>query len=416
MRTFLDLLGNPERAFPSIHVGGTAGKGSTASMSAAILTAAGFKVGLHTKPHLRSVTERARIGSAAITEERFAQVMESMLPAIASMEETEWGRPSYFELVVALAFRYFAEEHVDIAVVEVGIGGTLDGTNVLAPLVSVLTNVGLDHTDVLGTTIESIATDKSGIIKPNTPVVTAAEHPDALRAIRDAAARAGAPLVRVQEAATIEPRPSEVAYSQALSVTTSRRRYDIAMPLMGEFQMLNAATAIVAGEQIEDRFPANAADVAAGLADLALPGRMEFYPSRPSLLFDVAHNADKAAALRGALRRHFADRRFAFVVAIAETKDADAMIETWSELPAQFIFTAFDVSHRSAMQPRTLVNIAASKGLTSRAVSDPVEALSVARRIANADDLVVVTGSTFLVAVLRDWFLANAGAQWHAQV
>jgi len=416
MRAFLDLLGNPERAFPSIHVGGTAGKGSTASMSAAILTAAGFKVGLHTKPHLRSVTERARIGPTAITEERFAQVMEGMLPAISAMEETHWGRPSYFELLVALAFRYFAEERVDLAVVEVGIGGTLDGTNVLAPLVSVLTNVGLDHTEVLGTTIESIARDKSGIIKPQTPVVTAAEHPDALRVIADAAARAGMPLVRVQEAAAIEELPNQVAYSQALRVTTARRRYDIAMPLMGEFQLLNAATAIVAGEQVEDRFTADASAVASGLADLALPGRMEFYPSRPALLFDVAHNADKAAALAAALRRHFTDRRLAFVVAIAEEKDADAMIETWAALPAQFICTAFDVSHRSAMQPRTLASIAASKGAASRAVTDPVEALSVARRIAGADDLVVVTGSTFLVATLRDWFLENAGAHGHAQV
>jgi dihydrofolate synthase/folylpolyglutamate synthase len=416
MRAFLDLLGNPERSFPSIHVGGTAGKGSTASMSAAILTAAGFKVGLHTKPHLRSVTERARIGHSAITEERFAQVMESMLPAIDSMEETEWGRPSYFELLVALTFRYFEQEQVDIAVVEVGIGGKLDGTNVLAPLVSVITNVGLDHTEVLGTTIESIATDKAGIIKPRTPVVTAAEHPDAVRVIAEAARRAGAPLVRVHEAAIIEPLTDRVAYSEALRVTTARRRYDISMPLMGDFQMLNAATAIVAGEQIEDRFAISAAGVATALSDLALPGRMEFYPSRPSLLFDIAHNAAKAAALGAALRRHFADRRFAFVVAIAESKDADAMIQTWAELPAQFIFTAFDVSHRSAMQPHMLANIAASKGLTSRAVSDPVEALSVARRIAGADDLVVVTGSTFLVATLRDWFLENAGAQWPAQV
>src|SRR5215470_1491199 len=334
MRAFLELLGNPERAFPSIHVGGTAGKGSTATMSAAMLTAAGFKVGLHTKPHLRSVTERARIGAAAITEERFAQVMESMLPAIDEMEQSEWGRPSYFELLVALAFRYFAQERVDIAVVEVGIGGTLDGTNVLSPLVSVLTNVGIDHTDVLGSTIEAIASDKSGIIKPKTPVVTAAEHPDALAVIRAAAARAGAPLVRVQEAATIEALPNDVAYSQAMRIATARRSYDITIPVMGEFQMLNAATSIVAGEQIEDRFPISAADVGKGLADIALPGRMEFYPSRPSVLFDVAHNAAKAAALEGALRRHFANRRFVFVVAIAESKDADAMIEAWARLPA----------------------------------------------------------------------------------
>lgn len=415
-RAFLDLLGNPERAFPSVHVGGTAGKGSTASMIAAVLTAAGFKAGLHTKPHLRSVTERARIDSAPIDEARFALLMEEMLPAIDEMERGEWGRPSYFELLVALSFRYFAQERVDIAVVEVGVGGTLDGTNVLAPLTSVLTNVGLDHVDVLGDTVEAIALDKSGIIKEATPIVTAADHPDALRVIRAAAERMHAPLRRVQELATIELQPGDIAYSQTFAVTTPRRRYDMTIPLMGEFQLLNAATAILALEELTPRFAVSAADVAAGLSDLALAGRMEFYPSRPSLLFDIAHNAEKATALSAALRRHFPDRRFVFVVAISESKDAAAMIEAWSSLPVQFIFTTFDVSHRAAMQPRNLASIAQARGMAARAVAEPVEALSVARRIAGAGDLVVVTGSTFLVGTLRDWFLEDAGAQWHARV
>lgn len=416
MRTFLDALDNPQRKFLSVHVGGTAGKGSTASMIAAALTAAGFKVGLHTKPHLRSVTERARIGNAAIDEARFAEVMESMLPAIDEMEMGEFGRPSYFELLVALAFRYFEQERVDIAVVEVGIGGKLDGTNLLEPLASVLTNVGFDHTDVLGETIEAIALDKSGIIKPATPVVTAAEHPDALRVIREAALRQNAPLRRVQELATIESKPGEIAYSQTFSVTTPRQRYDLTIPLMGEFQLLNTATAILALEEIAPRFPVSAQHVAAGLSELSLPGRMEFHPSRPSVLFDVAHNAEKAAALTGALLRHFPDRRFVFVVAISESKDAAAMIEAWSRLPAHFIFTTFDVSHREATAPQRLANIAQSLGLAARAVVEPVEALSVARRTAGAGDLVVVTGSTFLVGALRDWFVEDAGAHDHARL
>src|SRR5471032_403023 len=174
MRAFLAACGNPEREFRSIHVGGTAVKGSTATMCAAILSAAGYRVGLHTKPHLHSVTERARIDVLAVSEERFADLLFGMLSAIDTMASTEWGRPSYFELLVALTFRYFAEEHVDVAVVEVGIGGSLDGTNVITPLVAVLTNVGGDHADVLGDTIAAIATDKSGIIKDKIPVVTAA--------------------------------------------------------------------------------------------------------------------------------------------------------------------------------------------------------------------------------------------------
>ncbi|MBV8081923.1 MAG: bifunctional folylpolyglutamate synthase/dihydrofolate synthase [Candidatus Eremiobacteraeota bacterium] len=416
MRAFLAALGNPERSFASVHVGGTAGKGSTASMIAAILTHAGYKVGLHTKPHLRSVTERASIGGVHIAPDRFAEVMSTLLPAIDEMEGTEWGKPSYFELLVALALRYFALERVDIAVVEVGIGGTLDGTNVLEPLASVLTNVGLDHTDVLGDTVEAIATDKAGIIKRDTPVITAADHPDAQRVIAQRAEQMHAPLLRVREIAKIEPLPDAAAYSQTFAVATPRARHEITIPLMGEFQLINAATAIVALEAIGERFPTRSGDVSGGLSSLALPGRMEFYPSRPSLLFDIAHNHDKAAALAAALARHFPGKRFVFVVAIAEGKDAAAMIETWSQLPVQFIFTSFDVSHRAAAQPRSLELIAQSFGAAARAVADPVEALSVARRIAGGDDLVVVTGSTFLVGLLGGWFLENAGAHGHARV
>ncbi|MBV8366583.1 MAG: hypothetical protein JO194_08770, partial [Candidatus Eremiobacteraeota bacterium] len=175
-------------------------------------------------------------------------------------------------------------------------------------------------------------------------------------------------------------------------------------------------TAIVALEQLKDRFAVEPEHVAHGLSSLALPGRMEFYPSRPSLLFDVAHNHDKALALGAALLRHFPDKRFVFVVAIADGKDAEAMIRTWSQLPAQFVFTTFEVTHRSPVQPRTLQAIAEWFGAVARAVSEPVEALSIARRIAGADDLVVVTGSTFLVGTLSGWFLEDAGKAHRARV
>ena len=187
MRSLLERLGNPERSFRSIHVGGSAGKGSTATMIAAILGATGWRVGLHTKPHLHSVTERARINGSTISEERFATIFEMLVPVIDDMRSCEWGAPSYFELLVALSFVYFAEEKVDAAVIEVGVGGALDGTNVIIPLVSIITNVGTDHRDVLGDTIEQIARDKAGIIKEGIPVVTAAEQPSVLEIIAEAA-------------------------------------------------------------------------------------------------------------------------------------------------------------------------------------------------------------------------------------
>jgi dihydrofolate synthase/folylpolyglutamate synthase len=416
MRAFLAACGNPELEFRSIHVGGTAGKGSTATMCAAILSAAGYKVGLHTKPHLHSVTERARIDGCAISEDRFADMLSGMLGAIDSMASTEWGRPSYFEILVALAFRYFAAEHVDVAVVEVGIGGTLDGTNLITPLVAVLTNVGSDHADVLGDTIAEIANDKSGIIKDKIPAVTAADNPEALTAIRAAAERKRAPFTVVQEAARIESIESADPLVQRTRVTTALREYTFDLPVLGSFQLLNAATAIVACEQCESELPFGAAAAERGLERIALPGRMEYFPGRPSLIFDIAHNTEKAIALRESIERHFPNRRLTFVCAIADGKDVPGMITAWDRLPAQFIFTTFPESHLRPVRPYNLANAAQLHGLAARAVEDPEEALMLAMRMAAADDLVVVTGSTYLVGELRRWFLDNVADPRHAQV
>jgi len=416
MRAFIQACGNPEREFRSIHVGGTAGKGSTATMCAGILSAAGYKVGLHTKPHLHSVTERARIDGHAISEARFAEVLSEMLGAIDSMASTEWGRPSYFELLVALTFRYFAEERVDVAVVEVGIGGTLDGTNVITPMVAVLTNVGGDHADVLGDTIGEIANDKSGIIKDKIPAVTAADNAEALGVIRAAAERKRAPLTVVQEAARIERIPYGDPLVQRTRVTTALREYAFDLPVLGAFQLLNAATAIIACEQCESSQPFSAAAAARGLEGISLPGRMEYFPGRPSLVFDIAHNAEKALALRQAIESHFPDRRLTFVCAIADGKDVPGMIAAWEELPAQFIFTTFPESHLRPVRPYNLANAAQTHGLAARAVEDPEEALMLALRVAAAEDLVVVTGSTYLVGELRRWFLDNVADPRHAPV
>jgi dihydrofolate synthase / folylpolyglutamate synthase len=416
MRTFLNALDNPESGFRSIHVGGTAGKGSTATMCAAILHAAGFKVGLHTKPHLHSVTERVRIDGVPVSDERFAELLSTMLPAIDAMASTEWGKPSYFEILVALAFRTFAEERVDVSVIEVGIGGTLDGTNVITPLVSVLTNVGTDHAEVLGDTVAAIATDKSGIIKDKVPSVTAAEHPEALNVIREAAARRRSPLTIVQEVARIESPPSPGPLGQPAKIATDRGEYAFELPVLGGFQLLNAATAIVACERITSELAFSAPDVVRGLESMSLAGRMEYYPSRPALVFDIAHNAEKAMALRQALERHFPGRRLTFVAAIADGKDAPGMIAAWDGLPAQFVFTTFPESHLRPVRPHNLALIAQERGLSARVVENCEEALAVARRIAGADDLVVVTGSTYLVGELRQWFLENVGGSRRAPV
>ena len=404
MEAFLRHLGDPHRRYPTLHVGGTSGKGSTATMLAATLTAAGKRTGLHTKPHLSSMVERARIDGTSISQQDFADTLAGMMAAIDATTR-EFARPSYYETLLALAFVYFANQRVDVAVIEVGIGGKLDGTNLIVPEVSVITNVGLDHTEILGDTVELIARDKAGIAKAGVPLVSDAMG-SARAVIEPACAQAGAPFYAVAEHAAIEARASE-PYGQSFVVKTGACEYDLALPVLGRFQQRNAATAIVALERLPQGLRPSPRDVERGLAELVIPGRMEFFPGFPAVVFDVAHNPDKAASLAEALRETFPERRFTFIVGIGETKDVVATLQPWFALPANFIFTSFEAAGRTAERPQRLVTIASVAGVSSRALADPVEALAVARRHSDGSNVVVVTGSTYVTGLLRDWWLEN---------
>jgi dihydrofolate synthase/folylpolyglutamate synthase len=405
MMALLDALGNPQDRYPTVHVGGTSGKGSTATMAAAALHAAGMKTGLHVKPHLSSVTERARIDGVPIGEDRFGAILSEVMPAIERVAR-EHGRASYYETLLAIAFMYFAAETVDIAVIEVGIGGKLDGTNVLHPLVSVITNVALDHTDVLGETTVEIAADKVGIAKAGVPLISDVADPEVRAVIEAGCAVAGAPFVSVRDTTTLVVRSGQ-RYGQSFSITTPLDTYDLALPVLGAFQQRNAATAIRALEFLPDGLRPDRASIESGLARLVIPGRMEFFPSHPAVVFDIAHNPDKAAHLAAALRATFPGRRFALVMAIGQSKDASRVIEQFIDLPGTFTFTSFETDGRSSIRPLRLAGIARELGIWGRAITDPVEAFSVARRNADAQDIVVVTGSTFVVATLRDWWLTH---------
>jgi len=406
MRAFLAALGDPQEKYPIVHVGGTSGKGSTSTMIAAALSRAGHKTGLHTKPHLASVTERSRIDGVAIDEERFADVLMVLLDAIDKIAH-DHGRPSYYETLLAIAFVYFAQEAVDVAVIEVGIGGELDGTNVIrAPRVSVITTIGLDHTETLGETLELIARDKAGIARPGVPLVSDVADPSARATIEARCAAVGAPFISVRDSVQIEERPGEL-YGQSFGIITPVDRYDLSLPILGGFQRRNAATAIRALEMLADDLRPSRAEIEDAFANLMIPGRMEYFPSHPAVVFDIAHNPEKAQSLADALAATFPDRRFTFVMAVAESKDAGAVIAPFSALRGNFIFTSFETPGRTAVRPQRLASLAGDHGVWGRAINDPVEAFSIARRNADASDIIVVTGSTFVVAELRDWWFAN---------
>jgi dihydrofolate synthase / folylpolyglutamate synthase len=405
IRAFLEALDNPQDAYPTIHVAGTSGKGSTSTMIAAALQASGKRTGLHTKPHLTSVTERARIDGIAITEDAFGDLIGEMQSAVDRIS-FEHGRPTYYETLLALAFLWFARCEVDVAVIEAGVGGTLDGTNVLRPQVAVITNVALDHTDILGDTIADIARDKAGIAKSGIPLVSYVRDEGARRMIERACAEAGAPFVAVADTVTIEPRRGE-RYGQSFALITPDDRYEISLPVLGDFQQENAATAVRTLEQLAPGLRPSREQIETGLARTVIPGRMEFFPSHPGVVFDIAHNPDKAAHLAHALAETFPDRRFTFVMAIGESKDAAQVIQPFLALRGSFTFTTFSVAGRNASRPQRLASIANEMGGWGRAITDPVEAFSIARRNAEGDDIIVVTGSTFVVAELREWWMAN---------
>jgi dihydrofolate synthase/folylpolyglutamate synthase len=405
---FLEALGNPQNRYATIHVAGTSGKGSTATMMAAILQAAGRRTGLHTKPHLTSVTERSRVDGVAIPDDAFGELLGEMQAAV-ELVAFEHGRPTYYETLLALAFLWFARCEVEVAVIEAGVGGTLDGTNVLHPRVSVITNIALDHTELLGETLEEIARDKAGIAKQGVPLVSFVRDAGARRVIEAACADAGAPFVSVADSVTVEPRHGE-RYGQSFALVTPDDRYEISLPVLGDFQQENAATATRTLEQLDGDLRPSREAIESGLARTVIPGRMEFFPSHPGVVFDIAHNPDKAAHLAHALALTFPDRRFTFVMAIGTSKDAAQVIAPFVALRGSFTFTSFSAPGRVASRPQRLASIAGELGGWGRAVTDPVEAFAIARRNAEADDIVVVTGSTFVVAELREWWMANVAS------
>jgi dihydrofolate synthase/folylpolyglutamate synthase len=412
MRAFLHELGDPHLAYPTIHVGGTSGKGSTSTMIASVLQAAGKRTGLHTKPHLRIMTERACIDGIAVSPERFATLLDQMMPAIERTTAVN-GRPTYYETLLALAFTYFAAERVGVAVIEVGLGGRLDGTNLLQPLASAITSVGYDHTDVLGNTLESIAREKAGIARAGVPFVVAATQPEALRTLEECAARAGAPLVRVRDVVSIEaaatPQPARGSCAQTFAAVTARARYAVSLPVHGLFQMTNAATAIAVLERLGDAHRPDPRAVEQGLSNVEIPGRMEVFSGHPPVVFDIAHNSEKAESLVASLRNSFPRSRVRYVVAIGESKDARQILATLATLPSSFIFTSFRAVGRRAIRPRRLCAIAESLGVSGRAIANPIEALEAARAAnsSTGEDVIVVTGSTFVVATVREWWMAQ---------
>ena len=396
MTALMDAMDQPHEAFASVHVAGTNGKGSTASMIAAIATAAGRTVGLHTSPHFLHLTERMRIDGAPAPGRWLADAVRRFQPVFDDLQ------PSFFEATVALSFLYFAEQQVDSAVVEVGLGGRLDATNVLRPALACITNIDLDHTNILGDTLAAIAREKAGIIKAGVPVVTGAHQPAVRAVLREAATAHDAPLHLVPDEVDILRAATDLQ-GTTLDVQTPRRRYEgLRVGLSGAYQQANAAVAIRAAELLRyDR-----AAIAEGLRDVrslaGVHGRFEVLQTEPLIVADAAHNPAGLAAALHTVQSAAAERGGRLTVALGGVRDKDvgAMARLIAEAGAPLVPLSF-TSPRS-MPAADVAAHAAAAGASVEPTRTIDEALAHVRRTARPADVLLLTGSHGVVTPLLE--------------
>lgn len=392
----LARLGNPHLRARSVHIAGTKGKGSVAAMIASALEASGYTTALYTSPHLTFLNERIRVNGELISDEELVSLVEKLKPDIEAVDKkATYGHLTTFEVLTVLAFAYFELKGVDFQVLEVGLGGRLDATNVIQPEVCVITSLSFDHTEVLGNTLAQIAAQKAGIIKSGNTVVTSSQVEEADRVIEDTCRSQGARLVRVG---------SDVTW-QSLNFDSSRQQllvkgrlgdYKLSIPLLGSYQLENAATAVAALEVLAEKgFNISSASIIAGLARVKWPGRFQILSRYPLLVADGAHNSYSARKLKESLEQYLEFDRAILVIGASFDKDIAGIV---SELFSPFDKVIVTRSrHPRSADPALVVAEFARHGVGVQVVDDVPSALSVALALAGDRDLICVTGSLFVV-------------------
>jgi dihydrofolate synthase / folylpolyglutamate synthase len=432
MRELVSLLGNPQAKLKVVHIAGTKGKGSTAAMIAAMLTAAGYRTGLYTSPHLDRVEERLMIDGSPCSPERFVELVNRTRTAVESLEaggkassELVEGEPSggfvgptYFEITTAMAFLHFAEQGTDIAVVEVGLGGRLDSTNVVHPLVSVITSISFDHMKQLGSTLDAIAREKAGIIKPGIPVVSGVIGDEPRRAIDDVRRQKNAALrqLGVDFDFTYRP-PHELERAAGVGEIDFRLARDgdatgfdhLELSLLGRHQAANAAVALATIDELRRQgwnVPEEA--IRCGLAKTRCPARVEIVSRRPTIVIDTAHNLASVRSLVETLDESFSARRRLLLFAATQEKQVREMIEILLPRFDRVILTRYWTNPR-ALPLEYLAGLAADISAAPQEVfPTPHEAWRRVRDLTTPEHLVCVTGSFFLAAEIRNAIAAES--------
>ncbi len=397
IESILEAIGNPHQSVPCIHIGGTNGKGSTAAMMASILRQEGYRVGLYTSPHLVRFTERIAIDGREIEEEEVTDLTEWIRERIEAAGVTPPF--TFFDFTTAMALLYFSKKTVDLAILEVGLGGSLDSTNVVDPLLSIVTNVERDHEEVLGRGIMRIAGEKAGIIKKGRPFITAATQPRVLRLFSTTCLEMGSPFFQVgKDFQSIRVGERDFHY-----VGLHRKLWGVTLNLSGPHQVINATTALGALEVLDDLgYRVSTQSMTEGLRVADWPGRLEMVSSSPRVLLDGAHNPAGALALRDSLLKEFRFRHLILIIGILRDKDAKGILRTLSPLAEHIILSRPHIERAAAAA--SLLKALGQNGKKAEMTDNLDDAIKMGVSMTGEEDLLCITGSLYMVGEAKSFF------------
>jgi dihydrofolate synthase/folylpolyglutamate synthase len=405
VRRLLDLIGAPQQRIRAVHIAGTKGKGSTAAMLASVLQSSAIRSGLFISPHLVVFEERMTVDGQRPDREDLISLVEELQQRLeAAPKDLKDAPPTYFEVATLLAWMYFDRQQVDLVVLETGLGGRLDCTNVCNPVVTVITNIGLDHTAILGDTLEKIASEKAGIIKQGVPVITGVTQPEVIRLCEGKAKSCGAAMIRLHQDIQVEVATSS-RQMQIINVTTPHRQHDgLPLPLIGTHQAENASLAVAVADLLsETDSRITSATIREGLNRTSWPLRFEVVPGSPTVILDAAHNPDAVRAVIQTLNNgSWPERPRVLIFGASREKDVKSMLGLLLPEFDHVVLTTFQNNPRS-FSPEDLEKIVSSfnPSATIAVAETTAEALDIARRTATVDGLVFATGSVFLAAECR---------------
>ena len=397
VEALLEMLANPHLKSKTVHIAGSKGKGSVAAMTASVLSAAGYKTGLFTSPHLHFYNERIRVDGSYISNDEIVEMVARVKPAVEAVNrDATYGKLTTFEVTTAIGFCYFEEMGVDFQVIEVGLGGRLDATNVIKPEVCAITSISYEHMDLLGDTLTAIATEKAGIIKPGCTVVIAPQVEEAGKVFRDITSQRQARLIQVGKDIQYKDLDFD-GFKQNLAVTGRLGEYQFAIPLLGQYQLDNASVAVGVLEVLMEKgYQIPVQKIVEGMANVSWEARLQVINRRPLVIVDGAHNADSAHKLREALKRYFKYDKAILILGLSGDKDLDGIV---SELAPEFEKVIATRSiHPRAMATAPIVNEFRKHGIEALQTEDISLALPMALNMAKEKDMICVTGSLFVAS------------------